>query len=148
MGATAFVASFLTVLSAESHLTDPVINDPRTLREVEDAFAGYNRALNENDIEALNTYFYESPLTVRYGNAENLYGHAEIARYRSSVRHASMHVQRERTVILTFGDRFATVSTLSRRRDSETVGRTTQTWVKFPEGWKIVAAHVSSIVDR
>src|SRR5687768_8656058 len=97
--------------------TDLVINDPDVLQEVERAFAGYNQALNRNDIQALNNYFYDSPLTVRYGNAENLYGHDEIARYRSSVVPGSVNVQRERTVIVTYGASFATVATLSRHRD-------------------------------
>ena len=135
--------------SPEARNTAPlVINDPKIVQEIERAFAGYNKALNDNDVEALNAYFHDSPLTVRYGNAENLYGYAEISRYRASVRPGTLNVRRERTVIVTYGDKFATVSTLTRRESSKAVGRTTQTWVRFPDGWKIVAAHVSSIDDR
>jgi hypothetical protein len=50
-------------------------------------------------------------------------------------------------VITTYGNDFATVSTLSRRPQAGKVGRTMQTWVRFPQGWRIVAAHVSTIDD-
>ncbi len=121
-----------------------IVNDPENVREVADAFAAYDRALLRNDVAALNGFFFDSPLTVRYGNAENLYGHAEIAAYRSAVS-SGPALRRERTVIATYGKDFATVSTLSRRPQSGKVGRTMQTWVRFPHGWRIVAAHVSAI---
>ena len=37
------------------------------------------------------------------------------------------------------------MSTLSRARSPGKVIRTMQTWVRFPQGWRIVAAHVSMI---
>jgi Protein of unknown function (DUF3225) len=120
-----------------------IINDPNVVKEVEAEFAAYYRALAANDVAALNGFFYDSPVTVRYGNAEVLYGYAEIKAYRSSVT-AAAKPNPERTVITTFGRDFATASTLN-PRPSGKLGRTTQTWVRFPEGWKIVAAHVSTI---
>jgi len=120
------------------------INLPEVVEEIAAAFAGYDRALGANDVAALNGYFYDSPHTVRYGNAENLYGFAEIAAYRASVSSATPP-QRERTVITTYGRDFATVATLSRRPGGKKIGRTMQTWVRFPQGWRIVAAHVSTI---
>jgi AtzH-like len=122
------------------------INDSDVLREVTAEFAGYDRALGENDVEALNRYFFDNSTTTRFGNAENLYGHAEIAAYRSSFAGAAVP-QRERTVITTFGKDFATVATLSRMRQPGKVGRTLQAWVRLPQGWRIVAAHVSTIDD-
>ena len=128
-----------------------VINDPAIVREVAAAFAGYDRALQANDVAALNRYFWNSPLAIRYGNAENLYGIDEIGAYRASVA-GPVAQTRERTVITTYGADFATVSTLSRRADPGRIGRTMQSWVRFPEGWRIVAAHVSTIgavtIDR
>ena len=121
-----------------------MINEPDVVQEIERAFAAYDRALVANDVAALNGFFFDSPVTIRYGNAENLYGHAEIKAYRSAVTSAAA-VKRERTVITTYGRDFATVSTLSRRPEGRKVGRTMQTWVRFPEGWRIVAAHVSTI---
>ena len=123
------------------------INDSRVVKELEAEFAGYDRALRANDVAALNNYFFDSPTTIRYGNAENLYGYAEIQSYRSAVVPTAAGVQRERTVITTYGNDFATVATLSRRPDANKIGRTMQSWVRFPHGWRIVAAHVSTIDD-
>jgi ketosteroid isomerase-like protein len=120
------------------------LNDPRIVKEIEAEFAGYDDALRNNDVAALNRYFFDSPTTTRFGNAENLYGHGEISSYRAgSVPTAD--AKRERTVIATYGSDFATVATLSRRPNATKVGRTLQTWVRFPQGWRIVAAHVSTI---
>lgn len=123
-----------------------VINDPKVVREVEAEFAAYDRALVTNDVLALNEFFYDSPFTVRYGNAENLYGYTAIKAFRSAVASGAT-IKRERTVIATYGNDFATVSTLSRRPQAGRVGRTMQTWVRFQQGWRIVAAHVSTIDD-
>ena len=102
--------------SAQSGMT---MNDPSVVREIEAAFAGYDRALGANDVAALNGYFHDSPATVRYGIAENLYGFAEISAYRAGVAPPSGPPKRERTVITTFGNDFATVATLSRARAGE-----------------------------
>ena len=128
-------------------MTDYRINDPEVVREIEDAFAGYNRALGENDVAALNGYFYDSPVTVRYGRAENLYGSDEIKAFRAAVVPPGAAPLRERTQITTYGKDFATVATLTRLPNPGKVGRTMQTWVRFRQGWRIVAAHVSAIDD-
>src|SRR5882757_3666769 len=134
-------SAFVGNASAQSQM---VINDPSVVREVEAAFAGYYRAFAINDVAALNGFFYDSPVTVRDGNGEMLYGFAEISSYRSSVTAAPGPAKHERTVIPTYGRDFATASTLNRGRPGR-VGRTMQTWVRFPHGWRIVAAHVSTI---
>jgi hypothetical protein len=126
--------------AAQSGLT---INDPNVVREVAAEFTRYDQALASNNVEALNGFFFNSPLTVRYGNAENLYGFQEIAAYRSGVSSRTAP-KRERTVITSYGNDYATVSTLSRSRPGK-IGRTMQTWVRFPIGWRIVGAHVSAI---
>ena len=135
-------AAFAADASAQSKM---VINDPNVVREIEAEFAGYDRALASNDVAALNGFFFDSPFTIRYGNAENLYGHSEIKAYRGAVVASGVGPKRERTVITSYGNDFATVSTLSRRPQSGKIGRTMQTWVRFPQGWRIVAAHVSTI---
>jgi hypothetical protein len=142
-GGTAVVASaaFTTTASGQSSM---IMNDPNVVREIETEFAGYDRALGKNDVAALNGYFLDSPSTIRYGNAENLYGYSEIKAFRGAVTATGVAPKRERTVITTYGHDFATVSTLSRRPDGK-IGRTMQTWVRFPQGWRIVAAHVSTI---
>ncbi len=124
------------------------INDPAVLAEVEAAFAAYELALTTNDVAVLDTLFKDAPETLRYGVAENLYGYAEIAAFRAA--RSPVGVMREiyRTVITTYGDATATANTLYRRESIPgKIGRQSQTWVKFPEGWRVVAAHVSMIAE-
>jgi hypothetical protein len=74
-----------------------VINDPSVVREIEAEFAGYDRALGNNDVAALNGFFFDSPFTIRYGIAENLYGYPEIQAFRSAVVASGVGPKRERT---------------------------------------------------
>ena len=119
------------------------INDPSVVEEIEALFLSYNLALRSNDVATLNGYFLDSTFTVRFGNGENLYGIAEIEAYRASVS-TGPNVIREETVITTYGNDVATVAARNRAVAGR-VGRTMQTWVRFPQGWRIVAAHVSTI---
>ena len=122
------------------------INNPAVLAEVEAAFARYEAALMSNDTVELQLLFWRCPQTIRYGIAENLYGHDEIGGFRAARSPVGLARRLSRTVITTFGDDFATASTLF-HRDSAAgkIGRQMQSWVRFPEGWRIVAAHVSLI---
>ena len=121
------------------------IDIPEVVAEVKAAHERYERALVSNDDAVLGASFRNDPRTVRYGNAENLYGYAEIEAYRA--RSSGPGPRRlARTVITTYGRDFAVASTLSYRANAPAkVGRQMQTWVRFPEGWRIVAAHVSTI---
>ncbi|CAN5188796.1 oxalurate catabolism protein HpxZ [soil metagenome] len=124
------------------------INDPAVLAEVEAAFMAYEKALNENDVAMLDASFKDAPETIRYGMAENLYGFGEIAAFRSGRSPVGLLRTIERTVITSYGDAMATANTLFRRESmTGKVGRQSQTWVKFPEGWRVVAAHVSAIAE-
>ena len=124
------------------------INDPAVLAEVEAAFAAYEKALTTNDVAVLDTLFRDAPETLRYGVAENLYGYAEIAAFRAARSPVGVMREVHRTVITTYGDAFATANTLYRRESIPgKIGRQSQTWVKFPEGWRVVAAHVSMIAE-
>jgi hypothetical protein len=122
------------------------INNPAVLAEVKAAFARYEAALMSNDAVELQLLFWRSPQTIRYGIAENLYGHDEIGGFRAARSPVGLARRLSRTVITTFGEDFATASTLF-HRDSAAgkIGRQMQSWVRFPEGWRIVAAHVSLI---
>ncbi|MGO4173628.1 oxalurate catabolism protein HpxZ [Bosea sp. TAF32] len=124
------------------------INDPAILAEVEAAFAEYEKALTTNDVETLDKLFRNAPETLRYGVGENLYGYAEIAAFRAGRSPVGLMRALERTRITTYGDDFATANTLF-RRDGMTgkIGRQSQSWVRFPEGWRVVAAHVSIIAE-
>jgi hypothetical protein len=119
------------------------INDPATLAEVTRQFARYEQALVSNDVAMLDELFWHSPQVLRYGATENLYGSDEIAAFR--VARPGKGLQREvtRTVITTFGRDFATASIEFVRAGSDRIGRQSQSWVRLPEGWRVVAAHVS-----
>ena len=122
------------------------IDLPDVVAEVKAAFARYEKALMENDVAALNALFRDDPRTIRYGAAEILYGHAEIAAYRAARSPVGLARTLSRTAITTFGRDFAVAATLFHRPTAPgKVGRQMQTWVRFADGWRIVAAHVSMI---
>jgi len=124
------------------------INDPDVLAELQAAFAAYEAALVGNDVAELDASFWASPQTIRYGTGENLYGHDEIAAFRAARPQAGLDRTLERTVLTTYGRDFGTASTLFRRAGTpDRLGRQMQSWVRFPEGWRVVAAHVSLIDD-
>ncbi len=121
---------------------------PEVVAEVSAAFERYEQALVTNDVETLSLLFRDDPRTIRYGIAENLYGHAEIRAFRNARSPVGLMRTRSKTVISTYGRDFAVASTLfCRDAASGKVGRQMQTWVKFPDGWRVVAAHVSVIDD-
>jgi hypothetical protein len=124
------------------------INLPDVKAEVEAAFARYEAALMANDVDTLQSLFWNSPHTIRYGINEILYGWDEIGAFRSARSPAGLARVISRTVITTFGHDFATASTLFDRVSLPTkIGRQQQSWARFPDGWHIVAAHVS-VIDR
>jgi hypothetical protein len=120
-----------------------MINLPDIVAEVEAAFRRYERALNENDLPVLNELFWDSPLTVRYGVAEQLYGHDAIAGFRAAREAVDLRRELTRVVITTFGRDFATASCEYRRLQTGRAGRQMQAWMRTPQGWRVVAAHVS-----
>ncbi len=122
------------------------INIPEVLAEVEAAFARYEAALTGNDVAVLDELFHSAPTTIRYGMGENLYGSEEILAFRKARPSAGLQRRLGRTVITSYGRDFATASTLFYRDTSPgKVGRQMQSWVRMPEGWRVVAAHVSMI---
>ena len=122
------------------------INVPEVRAEVEAAFARYETALIANDVATLQELFWRSEHTIRYGIGENLYGSDAIAAFRSARSPVGLARRISRTEITTYGHDFATASTLFERdRVPGKIGRQMQTWVRMPEGWRVVAAHVSVI---
>ncbi len=121
------------------------IDDPAVVAEVRAAFDRYEAALVGNDTAALDALFWDSPHTVRYGNAENLYGIEEIRAFRSARSPIDLDRELAKTEIHTFGRDFAVAATLYRRRGSGKTGRQMQTWLRTPDGWRVVAAHVSFV---
>jgi hypothetical protein len=122
------------------------INLPDVKAEVEAAFAKYEVALMSNDVEGLQSLFWGSDLTIRYGIGENLYGYQEIGAFRVARSPVGLARTTSRTVITTFGRDYATASTLFHRETTPgKIGRQMQTWARTPDGWRVVAAHVSVI---
>ena len=122
------------------------INVAEILADVTEAFRRYERALIENDLAVLDELFWDGPRTVRYGLAENHIGSEAIAAFRRGRPPVDLSRDLMNTVITTFGRDFAVASTLVYRAGAPgKVGRQQQTWVRFPEGWRVVAAHVSTI---
>ena len=119
------------------------INDPDILAEVSVAFEAYEVALMTNDIEAMDALFWHSPLTVRYGAGDAQYGIDEIRAFRKARPGGSPQRKVIHRSVTTFGSNFATTNIEFIRDDSPAVGRQSQSWTKFPEGWRVVAAHVS-----
>lgn len=112
--------------------------------EVKAAFARYEQALVANDVDTLDELFRADPRTVRYGVTENLYGYDEIKAFRAARSPVALGRTLEKTVITTYGRDVAVASTLHHRPSAAgRIGRQMQTWVRFPEGWRVVAAHVS-----
>ena len=124
------------------------IDRPDIVAEVTAAFERYEHALVTNDVATLNALFRADARTIRYGSAEILYGHDEIAAFRAARSPVGLARRRSRTVITTYGADFAVASTLFYRASAPgKVGRQMQTWVRLAEGWRIVAAHVSMIEE-
>jgi len=122
------------------------INIPEVLAEVTEAFHRYERALIGNDVAVLDTMFWRSAHTLRFGVGENLYGYEAIAAFRAN--RSPMDLTRDllKTVITTYGRDFATANVEFRRRGSTLTGRQSHTWIRTSEGWKIAAAHVSLLL--
>jgi hypothetical protein len=122
------------------------IDLPEVVAEVRAAFDRYEKALVSNDVATLDSIFRNDPRTIRYGGGENLYGYAEIEAFRAARSPAGLARTLSKTVISTYGRDFAVASTLYDRPSFPgKIGRQMQTWVRFPEGWRVVAAHVSMI---
>jgi Protein of unknown function (DUF3225) len=121
------------------------INHPQTLAEVTRQFDRYQQAIIDNDVGVLNELFWNNALTLRYGIGENLYGHPAIAAYRGTRDAASVARVVGKTVVTSYGRDAATTNCEFTRGGRK--GRQSQSWVRMPEGWRIVAAHVSYLAE-
>ncbi len=119
------------------------INIPEVLAEVTKQFARYEKAVTANDVEVLDELFWNSPHTLRYGATENLYGYKTIAAFRAGRSAQGLERLILKTVITTYGHDFATANVEFQRSGSARSGRQSQTWLRTPGGWRVVAAHVS-----
>ena len=126
-------------------MSSPAINLPGVHAEVSAIFARYEHALVNNHIDVLDALFWPSAHTVRYGAAENLLGIDAIRAFRAARPAQGLARSLANTVITTYGHDFATAMTEFRREGSPKIGRQSQTWARLPQGWQVVAAHVSLI---
>jgi len=119
------------------------INLPDVLAEVTAVCHRYEQALVTNDVAVLDELFWNSPHTVRYGATENLYGYEAIRAFRAARPAQGLARTVLKTVITTYGRDFATADIEFQRASSARPGRQSQTWMRTPDGWRVVAAHVS-----
>lgn len=124
-------------------MTTDRIDDPDTVAAVSAAFYRYEQALVSNDVAVLDELFWHDARTVRLGAGENLYGIEEIRAFRAARPSKGLDRTLRNTVITTFGDDYAVCSTEFTREGTARIGRQQQTWVRLPQGWRIVAAQVS-----
>jgi hypothetical protein len=121
------------------------VNLPQVLAELQELYPLYEQALVNNDVDTLVAMFWASPEVMRFGVTENLYGEEELEAFRKSRPAANLARTVTRLEIVTFGRDFGSI-TLEFERESPTGltrGRQSQVWVRFPNGWRIVSAHVS-----
>ncbi|MEH2333843.1 oxalurate catabolism protein HpxZ [Nostoc sp.] len=121
------------------------VNDPTTVTEVTDLYLKYEEALCNNNLEVMDSLFWDASEVVRFGITENLYGSDEIRNFRASRPSPKIEREISNLKVVTFGKDAATVTLEFRRNINgvERFGRQSQTWYRFPEGWKVVSAHVS-----
>ena len=119
------------------------INIPEIVAEVTEAFTRYERALVTNDVAMLDSLFWVSPHTLRFGVTENLYGYDAIAEFRKASQPIDLTRRLMNTVITTYGCDMATANTEFQRAGSTITGRQSHVWLRTGEGWRIAAAHVS-----
>jgi len=124
------------------------INRPDVVAEVSAACDRYEKALVTNDVATLGELFWNSPHVLRYGPAENLHGYDQIAGFRAARSPLNLGRTVLRRIITTFGNDFATANVEFLRPPVTRIGRQSQVWTRMPEGWKVVAAHVSLIEEK
>lgn len=134
-------ASITLPMTDTTDITD--INRPEVLAEVNAAFDAYEKALVGNDVAVLDELFWNSPLTLRYGAGENLYGYQAIQAFRQARPSAGLARTVTARQITSFGRDMAVANIEFHREGSDRIGRQSQTWVRMPEGWRVVSAHVS-----
>ncbi|MFT8444927.1 MAG: AtzH-like domain-containing protein [Acetobacter orientalis] len=116
----------------------------QTLSALSDA---YEQALGTNDLEKLDSFFYDGPEVVRYGVGENLYGAEQIAAFRRARQGGSPPRTVLRRSITPLSSHVAVISLEFQRQGSQSIGRQTQTWINTNTGWKIIVAHVSMMKE-
>ncbi|WP_200955366.1 oxalurate catabolism protein HpxZ [Pelomonas sp. Root1237] len=121
------------------------VDEPAVLAELRAVFDAYEQALMGNDVAALNAFFWQDARVTRYGIADRQWGIAELEAYRAATPAPAFTRRLEHLRLHAFGPDMAVAQVEFVRSDTPLRGFQTQTWVRLPEGWRIVAAHVSMI---
>jgi hypothetical protein len=121
------------------------INLPGVVAELQELYPRYEQALVSNDVETLVSMFWASPGVMRFGVTENLYGHQKLDAFRKSRPAANLSRTVKRLDLVSFGRDFASITLEFERHTANGIvrGRQSQVWVRLPQGWRIVSAHVS-----
>lgn len=121
------------------------VNDPAVVTQVTDLYLKYEEALCNNNLDVMDSLFWDGAEVVRFGITENLYGGDEIRNFRQNRSNPKIEREISNLKVVTFGKDAATVTLEFRRiiNGVERFGRQSQTWYRFSEGWKVVSAHVS-----
>jgi hypothetical protein len=122
-----------------------IINDPEVVMELRALYPRYEEALVKNDVDTLMAMFWAGPQVMRFGATENLYGPEELEAFRKARPAANLARTITRMDIVSFGRDFASITLEFERVSAGGIlrGRQSQVWVRLPEGWRIVQAHLS-----
>jgi hypothetical protein len=123
------------------------INDDAVVAEVTTLFHAYEAALMRNEVETLTAFFWDHAGLTRYGIADRQLGMAEMRAFRAATPAPTFTRELQHLRINAFGPDLAVAQVEFVRSDTPLRGFQSQTWVRLPVGWRIVAAHVSMIPE-
>ena len=116
---------------------------PHVVDEVRAELERYETALVTNDLPVLVELFWDADATIRIGPGETLHRAAEMTAFRLARPAGDVARTVDRVSITTFGEDVGLATVEFTRTSTGRRGRQSQTWVRFPEGWRVVHAHVS-----
>jgi hypothetical protein len=117
------------------------IDRPDVVAEVTAAFTAYEEALTADEADHVVGFF--APGAVRFGIADQQAGLEEQLAWRRAQPPLPPGRRLKDTTVTAYGADVAVVTTLFGYPGSDVLGRQSQTWVRLPQGWRIVTAHVS-----
>jgi hypothetical protein len=120
------------------------IDIPEIVAEVREVQGRYEAALAKNDLDVLDSLFWNDARTLRFGPNGTLIGHASISAFRRGRVFAGLKRDTLAQHITTFGRDFAVSNQETLDPETGAVTRQSQAWLRTEHGWRIVSAHVST----
>lgn len=111
--------------------------------EVLACFTAYEQALSAGDVAAMDSWFADDTRTTRFGVADEQWGADEVRSWRRLAPRVPAGRRLSETRVDLWTEDLAVVTTLFRYPASSTLGRQSQTWLRTPDGWRVIHAHVS-----